>query len=76
MEQETKEVKSFFNRITALFTDTRKINRMRVRVGTEVFWVKDKKKIKYYQNLTTNMEGIYKDSVPLINIIKVEYEEK
>ncbi len=76
-ETERNLVQSFLNKLKSMFGAKKEIKRIRVISGTQVFWVKNPKKIKFWKDLAINQQGFsLKNNVRLttaIRITKVEY---
>ncbi len=76
--EKTKEkAKSFLARLKDLFGIGKEIRRIRVISGTQVFWVKNPKKIKFWKGLAESQGGYSLKSgkalTKAIQITKVEY---
>ncbi|KKK41924.1 hypothetical protein LCGC14_2432440 [marine sediment metagenome] len=77
-EKVKKKAKSFLTRIKSLFAAKRKIIRIRVISGTQAFWVKNPKKIKFWKGLAESQGGFSlrsgRDLTKPVQITMVEYK--
>lgn len=79
LTKEQKISKSILAKLKKWFTkEKREIDKIKVLKGSQIMWVKDKKKIKYWQKLAEGSarSSFKMGSLPVIKVLKVIYKNE